>query len=426
MNSQYPTLFQNSSLSVEKDLQRIRSQLLLDKFYIIQAIRRGATRYRTRLSDLLQESYRMLGYQPQSQHDGLFHNAYQYYNITLSQALMNQSASLGITDEVNGILKQMMSYIMNPWDPLSLCEDILIWRYNLLTEFIRKIPAEAPHGNLTPSLCYVMLARAARYQGLPDIAQEYLNMLPTDSPSLLENLDKWKERANILLDMNCCDASVILLNWSVFQLDSLKEPQKSSIHYIKGVFFQKEQKLDDAITCFNRAVQVDLKNTKAWEAWATISYSRWCERGEVAEAKQCVNCCANYLAVNVDVYKVMPKLFHIILTCLDNQVITTHVATAIKRIPINVWLAFIPFILSYPKEAQIILFQNVLKDLIGKYPQVMFYPLHSLCLLQGMPCESTYAKPTTLYSGTIGNVVGVIGVSMNRRVRNVFVLLIGL
>lgn len=165
MNSQYPTLFQNSSLSVEKDLQRIRSQLLLDKFYIIQAIRRGATRYRTRLSDLLQESYRMLGYQPQSQHDGLFHNAYQYYNITLSQALMNQSASLGITDEVNGILKQMMSYIMNPWDPLSLCEDILIWRYNLLTEFIRKIPAEAPHGNLTPSLCYVMLARAARYQG---------------------------------------------------------------------------------------------------------------------------------------------------------------------------------------------------------------------------------------------------------------------
>ena len=39
MNSQYPTLFQNSSLSVEKDLQRIRSQLLLDKFYIIQAIR---------------------------------------------------------------------------------------------------------------------------------------------------------------------------------------------------------------------------------------------------------------------------------------------------------------------------------------------------------------------------------------------------
>lgn len=124
--------------------------------------------------------------------------------------------------------------------------------------------------------------------------------------------------------------------------------------------------------------------------------------------------------------KVMPKLFHIILTCLDNQVITTHVATAIKRIPINVWLAFIPFILSYPKEAQIILFQNVLKDLIGKYPQVMFYPLHSLCLLQGMPCESTYAKPTTLYSGTIGNVVGVIGVSMNRRVRNVFVLLIGL
>ena len=250
-------------------------------------------------------------------------------------------------------------------------------------------------------------------------------MLPTDSPSLLENLDKWKERANILLDMNCCDASVFA-ELERFQLDSLKEPQKSSIHYIKGVFFQKEQKLDDAITCFNRAVQVDLKNTKAWEAWATISYSRWCERGEVAEAKQCVNCCANYLAVNVDVYKVMPKLFHIILTCLDNQVITTHVATAIKRIPINVWLAFIPFILSYPKEAQIILFQNVLKDLIGKYPQVMFYPLHSLCLLQGMPCESTYAKPTTLYSGTIGNVVGVIGVSMNRRVRNVFVLLIGL
>ena len=214
----------------------------------------------------------MLGYQPQSQHDSLFHNTYQYYNITLSQALMSQSATLGITDEVNSILKQMMSYVMNPWDPLSLCEDILIWRYNLLTEFIRKIPPEAPHGTLTPSLCYVMLARAARYQGLPDIAQEYLNMLPADSPSLLENLDKWKERANILLDLNCCDAG-IFAELERFQLDTLKEPQKSSIHYIKGVYFQKEQKLDDAIAYFNRAVQADLKNTKAWEAWASISYT---------------------------------------------------------------------------------------------------------------------------------------------------------
>ena len=400
--SQYQKLLYTSNLGVERELQQVRAYLLQEKYSIMQTIRRGTTRSRSRLGEVLQTNYRMLGYQPQAAHDALFHSFHQYYNLNLSQSLANQSSSMGVTEEMNSILKQMMGYMMNAWDPLSMWEDILVWRANVIMEYLRKLPPDAPHCVFTPSLCYVMLARAARYQNLPEVAQEYLNMTSGEA-STLEGLDKWKERVNILLDLNCCDASVFS-ELEHFQLDTLKEPQKSSIHFIKGLYYQKEHKPEEAIGYFNRAIQTDAKNSKAWEAWTSILYSSWCERRDYNEAQRCINCCVKYLALNVDTYKVMPKLLHVIFTCLESQVPSSNLSAPLKLVPLFVWLPYLPFILSFPSESQLVVFQGVLRDLIQKYSQILFYPLHSLVLSLGMPNDNVYAKPTTLFSGTIGSI----------------------
>ena len=328
---QYQKLLYTSNLGVERELQQVRAYLLQEKYSIMQTIRRGTTRSRSRLGEVLQTNYRMLGYQPQAAHDALFHSFHQYYNLNLSQSLANQSSSMGVTEEMNSILKQMMGYMMNAWDPLSMWEDILVWRANVIMEYLRKLPPDAPHCVFTPSLCYVMLARAARYQNLPEVAQEYLNMTSGEA-STLEGLDKWKERVNILLDLNCCDASVFS-ELEHFQLDTLKEPQKSSIHFIKGLYYQKEHKPEEAIGYFNRAIQTDAKNSKAWEAWTSILYSSWCERRDYNEAQRCINCCVKYLALNVDTYKVMPKLLHVIFTCLESQVPSSNLSAPRIRTP---------------------------------------------------------------------------------------------
>ena len=65
-----------------------------------------------------------------------------------------------------------------------------------------------------------------------------------------------------------------------------------------------------------------------------------------------------------------------------------------------------PFLLSFPTEAQFAIFQPVFKLLVVKYPQVLFYPLNTLCINLGMPCDNLYAKPTGFYEGTIGSSVG--------------------
>lgn len=385
---------------VERDLSQARVQLLQDKYNIIQSIR-GNSRVRTRLGDIIQSTYRVLPYQPTSQHDRVFHYMCQNYNLSLTQQLM---ASRGSNEDLSNINKQMMSWMMNSWDPLSLCEDIAIWRANVLTELSRRLSSETSPRPITPSFCYILLSRTARYQGMYNTAQEYLNQLPSESSSVLESIDKWKERAYIQLDMDNCDGT-IFNELERFQLDALRDNQKSSIYFMKGRYYQKSHNVEEAINHYMRAVHMESKNNKVWEAWSSITYTRWCERNEINDARQCLTCCVNCLVSNYEVYKVMPRLLHIISSTLDNTAFSQVITALIKPIPYTTWAPFLPCILSQPSDSQLLVFREVLKEFIQKMAHRIFYPLHNLCLALGVIQDGPYARNTVTLAGTMGTMV---------------------
>ena len=392
----YPKLYLSSVLSVEGDLAKPRAQLLYDKWSIIQCIQNGSIKYRSHLSEILIKNYRALPYQPVLEYDHLLHLLYQNNDITFSTLLMSCNPQKGFTNEVISILKPFNSYTMNNWDPLSMCEDILIWRSNLFSQFCQRVPADLPRSPISPHFYQIMLSRAARYLGLPEVAVEYLSSMP-DSTSVLESLDKWKEKVMVMIDLGIHDPSV-LTELDHYQLDSLTEGQKSTLFYTKGVYCSKEKRYDDAINFFMRAVKddnkSDSKNAKAWDGWGGLLYQRWKERGDINDAKQCLLCCCQQLISNNEMAKAMSRFVHIAFTLSDVATIVNRVATVVQRIPLMNWFNFLPFIFSRPTETQFAMMMGVVKELIAKYPQIAFYPLLTLCQSLGLKEESLYARQT--------------------------------
>ena len=104
-----------------------------------------------------------------------------------------------------------------------------------------------------------MLSRSARALQLPEVAAEYLNSIPAEPTSVIESLDKWKEKVLVMLDLGLHDASV-LTELDHLQLDSLSEMQRSALFYLKGLYCAKEKRFDDAMGFLMRAVKDDMKN----------------------------------------------------------------------------------------------------------------------------------------------------------------------
>ena len=399
--SSYPRLFNNSPVIMEKDLMKPRPQLLLDRYMIIQSFSEGQ-KYHSNLNELLLLCYRKLPLQPINAYDTLLHYIHQASDINNSCLLLSCNPVHGVGDDANQYLKLLNSYLMNNWDPLSKSEDLLIWKYIVYSHFIHNIPSDKANYSST-QFYQLRLSRCARYLDLPEISVDYLTSITYEPTSIYDFLDRWRERVIVAIELGC-DTS-IFNEIDRYQLDSLKDTQKATINYVKGLYYMKDPtKLDEAITCFNHAV-TDTKNIKAWDSWGKICYDRWKERGEVNDAKQCLHCCISQLRGNGEIFQVMARFFHIVFYSFDNTMITQFVTSilqnSIKGINPSVWIPFLPFLFSRPTELQMVVFHSVITDLIRKYPFAVFYPLSTLCQSLGMPSTSVYAKPTTLFNGTI-------------------------
>ena len=409
----YPKLYVSSVLSVEGELMQPRAQLLFDKWSIIQCVQNGSSKYRSHLSELLMKNYRAMGYQPLMAYDSLLHLLYQNNDITFSTLLVGCNPQKGFTNEVNSLLKSFNSYTMNSWDPLSMCEDILIWRGNLYTQFCQHVPPELPRSFISPYYYQIMLSRAARTLQLPEVAAEYLNSIPAESTSMMESLDKWKEKVLVMLDLGMHDASV-LTELDHLQLDSMSEMQKSVLFYLKGLYCAKEKRFDDAVGFLMRAVKDDMKNDgknevkypKAWECWGSLLYQRWKERGDVNDAKQCITGCAQQLLGSHEITKGMSRFLHIAFTLCEVPAIASTVSSIVLRIPLVIWFDFLSFLFARPTEAQFTMLFPVLKELVNKYPQIAFFPLLTLCQTAGMKNDSPYVRPTALSSSSFTASVG--------------------
>lgn len=371
---------------------------------MLRSIREPSLVHQSRLRELILATYRTLPVQPINHYDIVLHAANQLNELTASAQFVQGRLSSKEAD-LSVVIKTFSDCLMNPWDPLSLWEDILIWRANLCTEVMKQGVREITSPSLTVTYPTLLIARGARLQGLPEVSLEYLLPILNDVSSSFGEFDKWKEQAQISLDLDQHDPS-IFTELDKLKVESLKDVQKAACQYIRGLYALKEHQNEEAIAYFNKSVQTNPKYYKVWEAWSQIVFDQWQQKGDLKDAQQFLNCCFQLLAIKPDGTKVIPRFLLVLFATIDNTPIATTTTNYIQRILPSVWLPFLPFLLSFPTEAQFAIFQPVFKLLVVKYPQVLFYPLNTLCINLGMPCDNLYAKPTGFYEGTIGSSVG--------------------
>ena len=388
----------NDQILTERDLSSLRYALVSERYWIRCLLVNPSTPHQSRLRDAVMSGYRALPSQPGDYYDGILHAANQLNELSVSmqcvRGLKTQKKSLV------GLTKVFSEVTMNSWDPLALWEDILVWRETLCKELAKQLGEPiAPYMN--PAYPALLLSRAARSQGLPEVALEYLAPYVGDASSPMYVFEKWKERAMISMDLGQHEPG-IFTELERMKMDSLNSTQMSSCQYIRGLYATKESHWEDAAAYFSKSVYSNKKYYKAWESWSGLLYKQWLRRQDVKDASQFINCCFQMLALRPEGMQVVPSFLHVLFAHLDCKMI---VATAAKDMPIissSVWLHFLPFFLSRPSEAQFAVFQMIVRGLAQKAFQSVFYPLYTLALSLGLPCTSVFARPTTLYEGTIG------------------------
>ena len=372
-------------------------QLMINRYYQITQLGSGTNvRPPTILTDMVLRSYKVLPHQPVNQHDLLFHANCLQFDLGMTYHFVKQGPVKGFTDNLRMPLKNLTINTLNPWDPLRMCEEVMNWRSSFITQFDQRIPPDMPHCPIPLSSWSLLLSRAARAQNLPEIAYQYIMSQPPDSSSRYDSFETWAEKVWVSLDLNTLDGQ-IFKDPEVSQPENLKDSQLETLNYLKGLYFQKNRNISEAINCFNRAS----KGLKVWESFSSIFYQRWKEHGESNDANQCIKSCIHQLCQSSDVTKPMMRLLHIVLFSFENQTISTSALNNLPQVPTLHWIHYLPVLLSRPTETQMYLFNHVLRSIILEFPQIIFYPLYTLCQSLGMPTDNPYYRPTTPLHGAV-------------------------
>ena len=372
-------------------------QLMFTRFSQITQLNGGTNiRPPTILADMVLRSYKVLPHQPVNQHDLLFHANCLQFDLGMTYNFVKQTPAKGFTDNLRITLKNLMINTLNPWDPLRMCEEVMNWRSSFITQFDQRIPPDMPHCPIPLSSWSLLLSRAARAQNLPEIAYQYIMSQPPDSSTRYDSFETWAEKVWVSLDLNTLDGQMFK-EPEVSQLENLKDSQLETFNYLKGLYFQKNRNISEAINCFNRAS----KGIKVWESFSSIFYQRWKEHGESNDANQCIKSCIRQLCQSSDVTKPMMRLLHIVLFSFDNQTVSTSALSSLPQVPTLHWIHYLPVLLSRPTETQMYLFNHVLRSIILEFPQIIFYPLYTLCQSLGMPTDNPYYRPTTPFHGAV-------------------------
>ena len=372
-------------------------QLMLTRYNQIMQLDGGTNiRPPTSLTGMVLHSYKMLPYQPVNQHDPLFYSNCLQYDLTMTYYFVKHTPAKGFTDDLRMALKNLTINTLNPWDPLRMYEEVMNWRSSFIQQFDQRIPADMQHCPIPLSSWTLYLSRAARMQNLPEIAYQYITTLPPDTSSRYDSFETWVEKVWVSLDLNTVDGQ-IFKEPEVSQLENLKDSQLETFYYLKGLYFQKNRNINEAINCFNRAAN----GIKVWESFSSLFYQRWTEHGETNDANQCIKSCFHQLCQNSDVSKPMMRFLHVVLFSLDNQGVSSNALSIMSKIPTRHWVHYLSVLLSRPTEAQMYMFNHVLRNLVMEYPQIVFYPLYTLYQSLGMTSDNPYYRPTTPFHGAV-------------------------
>ena len=348
---------------------------------------------------LFQSIFQMLPHQPTNQSDPVLHLLYCFSDVIASAQLISVHK---IANEATAkvVLKPFNESLLSPSDPLCMWDDLFGWRSTFASVLLRAEPSDSLKKLLNPSNYTLHLVSIARRQNIPTMAAEYLKLVSVDPRNLQGMLSRWVERAELIIALKMKNSSVFT-DLDGIATDSLSAPQASGVFNLQGKYRLVEDKPDEAMALFWKAVQADRSNVFAWKNLSDLYFKQWTESRDAKAAQNCVACCRSVLLWKHLDFKSIDRILRIVLSALDENQTALLDANSVLSISDSAWLWYLPLLFSYPSEAQFSFFAPVIFKLISKYPQIVFYPLTVLAMNAGMQTTDYNLMQTTLLSGSI-------------------------
>ena len=343
--------------------------------------------------------FQMLPYQPTNQYDPVLHLLHCYSDIITSAFLIANRKTRN-DNSVRLMLKPFNECLLSPSDPLCMWDDLFSWRCTFSSILLRSDPSENLRRLLSPSSYMLRLVSTARKQNNPTMATEYLKLVSVDSRNVSGMLLRWIERAKTIIALKIKNSSVFT-DLDGIAMDSLNGSQTAGVFTLQGSYKLIEDKTEEAMALFWKAVHADGNFVSAWENLSDLHYKQWTVSHDAKAAQNCVACCMNVFMRKISDFKSIDRFLRIVLSALDDNQAGWIDPNSILNVADSVWLWYLPFLFSYPSEAQFALFTPVITKLIAKYPQIVFYPLTVLAMNAGMQVTDYNLMQTTLLSGSI-------------------------
>eukprot|EP00611_Tribonema_gayanum_P023716 TRINITY_DN5051_c0_g1_i1.p1 TRINITY_DN5051_c0_g1~~TRINITY_DN5051_c0_g1_i1.p1 ORF type:complete len:1274 (+),score=406.51 TRINITY_DN5051_c0_g1_i1:441-3824(+) len=285
----------------------------------------------------------------------------------------------------------------NKWEPLYLWDDIVCWRREVFKAISQTLDspldsAEPVAQNDTP-WTVIKLAHTARKQGLPEVC---LNELGTLRHTQIRNgQDKFellREQILVCLSSSAHYRGGLHMINNV-NMESFDSQQKAELFRMKGQFLHKLGARNEANAAFSHSLQVSGNFGKGWYSWAQCCDAVLAEQMKVHCAMQSMACYMQAVQHRCDSAK--PMLARVLwLLSMDDEKFTLARAleTYGANLPELVWVPWIPQLLSSLTRPEAPQVKSLLKKIISKYPQAIYYSMRAFLLeRRELPADPTQA-----------------------------------
>lgn len=388
----------STNIVAYQDLSHFSSGLISDRSYLMRLLYEKIPPRRLAVNDIVIKHYRMQNYQPINEMDTVLHEITLQFDMNISLKFIANYKTMTDT-AISLLLRSWSDCVMNEWDNLSKWEDLLIWRADICSRLKELSDKDIPIARLYPSFHYLILAKQAHKLGYQQIAAEYLNQINTDT-NQYGNFECLMEKTRLVLDLKL--HSPFFNQIDTVNINTLKPSQLSQFHYIKGMIAFNRGNKDDALGLWKLAFQKDEKNTEVLEKLASYYYDLMMKHKDKENAKLTLEYALQQLCLQSNVPEAMIRYLSAVDILCEEPNFHQFIRKSFNNIPGYLWLSYLSYLFSKPRKVIFDLAQPVICTLEKKYPEMVFYQLHTLCQILGYSSQTLYSKPTTLFNGTIG------------------------
>ncbi|KAG2013625.1 atypical/PIKK/TRRAP protein kinase [Coprinopsis cinerea AmutBmut pab1-1] len=302
------------------------------------------------------------------------------------------------SSELKMVLQAWRERLPNVYDDINIWSDLVAWRQNVFhsinlayVPLIENLAQSAPGGNQNTNTygyrgyhetAWIInrFAHVARKHGLLDVCFTYLNKIYTlPNIEISEAFLKLREQARCHYQKPS-DLQIGLEVINNTNLMFFTAAQKAEFHTLKGMFYARLGRLDEASAAFGQAVQLDMTQAKVWAEWGRYNDQRFKENpADLTLAASAVSC---YLQA-AGLYKCgksRPLLMRVLyLLSLDNDalIIGRSFDGYKGDAAFWYWIALVPQLcvsLSHKENKPA---RYILLNLAKHFPQGIFYHLRT-------------------------------------------------